>query len=80
MYNAGWTEATNTLGLIMNRSEGINVKNMHEESRREDRMKEYRQWLVYTEHRSSEAYDEAVMTLAGGALAISFADVEKGRL
>ena len=31
----------------------------------------YRDWLIKADHRASEAYDKAVMTLSGGALAIS---------
>lgn len=33
----------------------------------------YREWLVKAHHAASEAYDKAVMTLSGGALAISLA-------
>lgn len=34
-------------------------------------MQAYRNWLVQTEHKASVAFDRAVMTLSGGALAIS---------
>lgn len=34
-------------------------------------IREYRDWLVQADHKSLEAYDKAVMTLSGGALAIS---------
>jgi hypothetical protein len=36
-----------------------------------DELNEYRQWLVTAHQSSSQAYDKAIMTLAGGALAIS---------
>lgn len=36
-----------------------------------DPMLEYRNWLVAAGHKSSEAYDKALMTLAGGALGLS---------
>jgi hypothetical protein len=39
-------------------------------------MKAYRDWLVETEHKASESYDKAVMTLSGGALAISLTFVK----
>src|SRR3990170_935291 len=34
-------------------------------------MKAYRDWLVQADQKTLEAYDKAVMTLSGGALAIS---------
>jgi hypothetical protein len=34
-------------------------------------MFEYRNWLVAADQKASEAYDKAVMTLAGGALGLS---------
>jgi hypothetical protein len=34
-------------------------------------LRAYRDWLVQADHKASEAYDKAVMTLSGGALAIS---------
>jgi len=37
----------------------------------------YRQWLVEAHQKSSDAYDKAVMTLAGGALGISVAFVHQ---
>jgi hypothetical protein len=37
----------------------------------------YRQWLVEAYQKSSDAYDKAVMTLAGGALGISLAFVHQ---
>jgi len=37
----------------------------------EHEMRAYRGWLVEAEHKASQAYDEAVMTLSGGALGIS---------
>jgi hypothetical protein len=37
----------------------------------------YREWLVKTDHSASEAYDKAVMTLSGGALAISISFVRE---
>lgn len=36
---------------------------------------DYRSWLVEAHHASVQAYDKAVMTLAGGALGISIAFV-----
>lgn len=38
-----------------------------------DLVTRYRDWLMKADHRASQAFDKAVMTLAGGALAISFA-------
>lgn len=34
---------------------------------------DYRKWLVEADHKASQAYDKALLTLAGGALGISFA-------
>jgi hypothetical protein len=39
-------------------------------------VKKYRQYLVETEQKISDSYDKTVVTLAGGALGISFAFVE----
>ena len=39
----------------------------------EDHLIEYRKFLVEAERRSQEQYDKAVLSLSGGALAISFA-------
>lgn len=36
-----------------------------------EEMREYRSWLVAADQKASEAYDKAVMTLAGGALGLS---------
>jgi hypothetical protein len=36
---------------------------------------DYREWLVKTHHQASSDFDKAVMTLSGGALAISIAFV-----
>ena len=36
-----------------------------------EQMTEYRNWLVAADQKSSESYDKAVMTLAGGALGLS---------
>src|SRR5712692_4706414 len=38
-----------------------------------DQQREYRQWLVETDHKSSQAYDRTVLTLAAGALGLSLA-------
>lgn len=37
---------------------------------------EYRQWLVQAEQKAQDDYDKTVLTLSGGALAISFAFVK----
>lgn len=34
-------------------------------------LKAYRDWLIKADYEASEAYDKAIMTLSGGALAIS---------
>jgi hypothetical protein len=36
-----------------------------------EQMAEYRNWLIAADQKSSESYDKAVMTLAGGALGLS---------
>jgi len=41
------------------------------EHEHENEMKAHRGWLVEAEHKASQAYDKAVMTLSGGALGIS---------
>jgi len=46
------------------------------ESNERDSLAEYRQHLVEAGQKASSAYDKAVMTLAGGALAVSFAFVK----
>lgn len=40
-------------------------------------MLEYRNWLVAADQKASEAYDKAVMTLAGGALGLSLTFVKE---
>lgn len=40
-------------------------------------MREYRNWLVAADQKASEAYDKAVMTLAGGALGLSLTFVRQ---
>jgi len=40
-------------------------------------MSTYREWLVQADHKASEAYDNAVMALSGGALAISLTFIKE---
>lgn len=40
-------------------------------------MSMYREWLVQADHKASEAYDNAVMALSGGALAISLTFIKE---
>ena len=40
-------------------------------------MSMYREWLVQADHKASEAYDNAVMPLSGGALAISLTFIKE---
>lgn len=37
---------------------------------------DYRGWLVKADHEASQAYDKTLLTLAGGALGVSFAFVK----
>jgi len=41
-----------------------------------EEMRDYRNWLVAADQKASEAYDKAVMTLAGGALGLSLTFVK----
>lgn len=41
-----------------------------------EEMRDYRNWLVAADQKASEAYDKAVMALAGGALGLSLTFVK----
>ncbi len=65
-----------SLWRIAHRRFGDRLWEMNRGKRDEgDSLREYRQHLVEAGQKASSAYDKAVMTLAGGALAVSFAFV-----
>ena len=56
-------------------TESVNKRESNTESEEQlsptQELQSYREWLVQTGYRVSETYDKSVMTLSGGALAIS---------
>lgn len=45
---------------------------MSNDDKQSEQLDEYRKWLVSAEQKSQEAFDKTVLSLSGGALAISF--------
>ena len=43
----------------------------------DEEMREYRNILIHSEQKSIESYDKSLLTLSGGALAISLVFIEK---
>jgi hypothetical protein len=46
---------------------------MPNENKQDDRLDEYRRWLVAADQKTQEDFDKTVLTLSGGALGVSFA-------
>ena len=54
----------------------VNRKAHEDLNKNEDRLKDYRQYLVETQQKISENYDKTIITLAGGALGTSLAFIK----
>ena len=66
-------ESQSPRGDADNRTRGGEGAEQKKEETLEDHLVDYRKYLVEAERKSQEQYDRAVLSLSGGALAISFA-------